>query len=253
MRNAFGESQRVLLLGGTSDIGLAAIEAMDVPDLEVLLAGRPGAGLEAAVQRLTAAPNIGSVSVLEFDARAMDAHQSVIDQAFAAGDVDAVILAFGVLGDQERDERDPDAAVQVAQINYVAAMSMGLRVAAKLQDQGSGVLVVLSSVAGERARKSNFIYGSTKAGLDAFAMGLGDSLVGTGVRVVVVRPGFVRTSMTEHLEEAPLAVDAIDVGRAIAAALAHPRREVVYVPATMRPVMSALRHIPRKAFRRLPI
>lgn len=122
---------------------------------------------------------------------------------FAEGDIDMVLLAFGLLGDQARDESAPLSAVRVAQTNYTGAVSAGLICAKALQGQGHGSLVVLSSVAGERARRANFIYGSSKAGLDAFAQGLGDALHGTGVHVMVVRPGFVRSKMTAGLEEAP--------------------------------------------------
>ena len=111
---------------------------------------------------------------------------------------------------------------------------------------------MLSSVAGERARKSNFVYGSSKAGLDAFCQGLGDSLVGTGVRIVIVRPGFVHTKMTEGLEAAPLSTDADTVADAIVAGLGR-GSETIWVPAPLRIVMSVLRHVPRPVFRRLPL
>ena len=103
---------------------------------------------------------------------------------------------------------DPDQAVELAQVNYIATVSLGLRVATALRRQGHGSLVFLSSVAAERGRAANFVYGSSKAGVDTFAQGLGDSLHGTGVHVLVVRPGFVRTRMTAGLPEAPFATTA---------------------------------------------
>jgi decaprenylphospho-beta-D-erythro-pentofuranosid-2-ulose 2-reductase len=112
--------------------------------------------------------------------------------------------------------------------------------------------VVLSSVAGERARRSNFIYGSSKAGLDAFAQGLGDALHGTGVHVMVVRPGFVRTKMTAGRAEGPMATTPEAVATAIEVGLRR-RSETVWVPGALRLVMAALRHVPRAVFRRLPI
>ena len=145
---------------------------------------------------------------------------------------------------------DPDQAIHLAEVNYVAGVSMGLRVTAKLRRQGHGTLVVLSSVAAERGRASNFVYGSSKAGLDTFAQGLGDALAGTGVRVLVVRPGFVRTRMTAGLAEAPFACDPDDVGRAVARAL-RSGAQTLWVPAALRPVMSGVRHLPRPIFRRL--
>jgi decaprenylphospho-beta-D-erythro-pentofuranosid-2-ulose 2-reductase len=112
--------------------------------------------------------------------------------------------------------------------------------------------VVLSSAAGERVRRADFIYGSSKAGLDAFAQGLGDALYGTGVHVMVVRPGFVRTRMTAGLPPAPLATTPEAVATAIELGLRR-RSETVWVPGTLRLVMSALRHAPRALFRRLPV
>ncbi|BFO14701.1 hypothetical protein SHKM778_10890 [Streptomyces sp. KM77-8] len=143
------------------------------------MAGRPPLpGLDAAAGRLR---DLGAVvRTVAFDALDPDAHEDALGKVFAEGDVDMVLLAFGTLGDQAHDERDPAAAVRVAQTNYTGAVSAGLVCASALQTQGHGSLVVLSSVAGERARRANFIYGSSKAGLDAFAQGLGDALYGTG-------------------------------------------------------------------------
>jgi decaprenylphospho-beta-D-erythro-pentofuranosid-2-ulose 2-reductase len=129
-------------------------------------------------------------------------------------------------------------------------MSSGLVCANALKKQGHGSLVVLSSVAGERARKANFIYGSTKAGLDAFAQGLGDSLHGSGVHVMVVRPGFVETKMTAGMEKAPLSTTPDAVADAIVSGLRR-GAEIVWVPAALRYVLSGLRHLPRPVFRKV--
>jgi decaprenylphospho-beta-D-erythro-pentofuranosid-2-ulose 2-reductase len=171
---------------------------------------------------------------------------------FGSGDVDVVLLVAGVLGDQAVFETDVEQAVAAAQVNYVGSMSLAMLSAQHLAEQRHGVLVVVSSVAGERARRSNFVYGSTKAGIDAIGLGLVEVLRGTGARVLVVRPGFVRTRMTAHLPEAPLAVEADDVARAVVDGI-RKGKELVYSPPLMRPVMSALRHLPRPVFRRLPL
>lgn len=192
------------------------------------------------------------VRTLSFDALDPESHETVLGKVFAEGDLDMVLLAFGVLGDQARDEREPVAAARIAQTNYTGAVSAGLVCARALQTQGHGSLVVLSSVAGERARRSNFIYGSSKAGLDAFAQGLGDALHGTGVHVMVVRPGFVRTKMTAGRAEGPMATTPEAVATAIEVGLRR-RSETVWVPGALRLVMAALRHVPRAVFRRLPI
>ena len=257
MINALGSPQSLFLLGGTSEIGLAVAERL-VRDRtrRVVLAGRDGDGLQAAAGRLRAVAREQAaevdVTVLEFDARDRAGHAAVVEQAFAAGDVDVVLLAFGLLGEQERAERDADHAVDVATVNYTAAVSLGVPVASALRRQGHGALVVLSSVAAERPRRSNFVYGSAKAGLDVFATGLGDALHGSGVHVLVVRPGFVTTRMTAHLDPAPLSTTPEAVAAAVVDGLRR-RRETVWVPPALRLVMSALRHLPRAVFRRLPI
>jgi decaprenylphospho-beta-D-erythro-pentofuranosid-2-ulose 2-reductase len=216
----------------------------------VWLAGRPAPALDEAAAGLR---SLGAqVHTVAFDALDPESHEAVLGKVFAEGDVDMVLLAFGVLGDQAQDERQPVSAVRVAQTNYTGAVAAGLVCAGALQEQGHGSLVVLSSVAGERARRANFIYGSSKAGLDAFTQGLGDALYGTGVHVMVVRPGFVRTRMTAGLPEAPLATTPEAVAAAIVLGLRR-RSETVWVPGALRPVMAALRLLPRSLFRRLPV
>jgi NAD(P)-dependent dehydrogenase (short-subunit alcohol dehydrogenase family) len=128
----------------------------------------------------------------------------------------------------------------------------GVLLAQVLRTQGHGVIVALSSVAGEKVRRTNFVYGSSKAGMDGFYLGLGEALRGTGARVSVIRPGHVRTKMTAGRDDAPLAVDAPEVAAAIVRAVER-EEDLVWVPRAMRGVMSALRHVPRPVFRRLPI
>ncbi|CAM5422902.1 decaprenylphospho-beta-D-erythro-pentofuranosid-2-ulose 2-reductase [Streptomyces pilosus] len=251
MKDAFGLPQSLLVLGGTSEIALATARRLIARRTRVVwLAGRPSPALDEAAGQLR---GLGAeVRTVAFDALDPAAHEDALGKVFAEGDIDLVLLAFGTLGDQAHDERDPRAAVRVAQTNYTGAVSAGLVCAGALQAQGHGSLVVLSSVAGERARRANFIYGSSKAGLDAFAQGLGDALYGTGVHVMVVRPGFVRTRMTDGLPEAPLATTPEAVAAAVELGLRR-RTETVWVPGALRVVMSALRHLPRGVFRRLPL
>lgn len=252
MMDALGEPQGVLVLGGTSEIALATVRALPRARLRrVVLAGRPSATRDEAVAALTA-EGIAGVEAVDFDAADTSQHANVIDAVFDGGDIDIVLLAFGVLGDQDEAEANPDAAVAVATVNYTGAVSAGLRVAARLRQQGHGTLVVLSSVAGDRARRSNFVYGSTKAGLDAFAQGLGDALHGTGAHVLIVRPGFVRTRMTTGLDEAPMTINPQDVAQIIVTAL-RKGKETVYAPGPLRFVMMGLKSVPRPLFRKLPI
>ena len=253
MRDAVGEVQSLLVLGGTSEIALATTRRLvRGRTRRVVLAVRDLAKAEPAADELR---QLGAreVEVVPFDALDTSSHQALVDAVFGRdGDIDCALLAFGVLGDQERLAHDPAAAAEAVQTNFTGAVSIGIAVAERMRRQGHGTIVVLSSVAGERARKSNFVYGASKAGLDAFAQGLGDSLHGDGVEVLVVRPGFVRTKMTAGMDEAPLATDPEAVAEAIAAGL-RSRAHTVWVPAPLRLVMMVLRHLPRPLFRRLPV
>ena len=192
------------------------------------------------------------METLDFDARDVDTHADVIRKAFAGGDVDVSVVAFGLLGDGEKAWTDVDAAVELATVNYTAAVSVGVALAERLREQSHGAIVALSSVAGERPRRSNFVYGSTKAGLDAFYTGLTEALRPNDVGVTVVRPGFVHTRMTEGMKPAPLSTTPEAVAAAAVDAVRN-RREQVWVPAPLRGVMSVLRHLPRSVFRRLPV
>ena len=250
--DALGAPQSVLVLGGSSEIAIATVKALPRARLNrVVLAGRPSPALDASAATLTAS-GIAGVTTTPFDATQTDTHGSLIDAIFDAGDIDIVILAFGVLGDQFAAEADPALAVQVATTNYTGAVSAGLHVARRLRQQGHGSLVVLSSVAGDRARRSNYVYGSTKAGLDAFAQGLGDALAGSGAHVLVVRPGMVRTKMSAGLPEAPMTTDPDDVAAIVVKALKR-GKNTVYAPGPLRIVMSGLKIVPRPIFRKLPM
>jgi decaprenylphospho-beta-D-erythro-pentofuranosid-2-ulose 2-reductase len=251
MLDALGTPQNLLLLGGTSEIALAlATRYLKRGPLRVVVAARPSPLRDQAVVALS--QQGATVEVVDFDARDTASHRGVVEQASAGGDIDVALVAFGVLGDEERAWQDHEAAVELAEVNYVGAVSVGVLLGERMRKQGHGVVVALSSVAGERVRRSNFVYGSTKAGMDGFYLGLGEALAAEGVHVLVVRPGFVRTRMTAGREAAPLAATADQVAEAIVDAIAK-RRELVWVPGSLRAVMSGLRHVPRPIFRRLPL
>ena len=166
-------------------------------------------------------------------------------------DIGLAIVAFGLLGDNEKAWTDVATAVEMAQVNYTAAVSVGVALGERMRAQGHGSLVALSSVAGERARRANFVYGSTKAGLDAFYTGLAEALSEFGVRVTVVRPGFVHSRMTEGRTPAPLATTPDAVAKVVVDAV-RSSKELVWAPPQLRPLMTVLRHLPRPIFRRLP-
>lgn len=253
MIDALGSPQSVLVLGASSDIARATVARLGRGGrLErLVLAGRPSADRDAAEAAARVAAPDAEVEVVDFEAARLDSHEELVDSAFHAGDVDVAVVAFGVLPSAEAAAR-PEQAAHVVTVNFAAGVSTLTALASRMRHQGHGVIVVLSSVAGERPRRSNYLYGATKAGLDAFATGLADDLAGTGVTVLVVRPGFVRSRMTRGMPAAPLAVDPADVAAAIADALRGPSR-TIWVPGVLRPVMSGLRHLPRPVFRRLPM
>ncbi|MBW0016482.1 MAG: decaprenylphospho-beta-D-erythro-pentofuranosid-2-ulose 2-reductase [Mycobacterium sp.] len=251
--DAMGNPQTILLLGGTSEIGLAICERyLQNARARIVLACMPeDPGRDDAVAQMKAA-GARSVEMIDFDALETDTHPKVLDQAFANGDVDVAIVAFGLLGDAEELWQDQRKAVQIAEINYTAAVSVGVLLGEKMRAQGFGQIIAMSTVAGERIRRSNFVYGSTKAGLDGFYLGLSEALREYGVRVLVIRPGQVRTRMSAHIKEAPLTVDKEYVAD-LAVTAAAKGKELVWAPAAFRYVMMVLRHVPRPIFRKLPI
>ncbi len=243
--------RRVLLLGGSSEIGLAIVgELQRRSPREIALLGRDQSALERASADLLRA---GCERVLTFQLEALqtERHAEVLERAVGElGGADIVIVAVGVLGEPGGLPADVDGAVEVLRVNTVAAGSLLLRSAEQLRARGGGALVALSSVAGERPRPANFVYGASKAGFDALARGLGDALHDEGVRVLVVRPGFVRTRMTRGMKQAPLSVDAGAVARATLSGL-EGSAQVIWVPAALRWLMLMIRLLPRQLFRRI--
>ena len=242
----------VLVLGGRSEIGLELAERLVRRGARhVCLAARRSAGLDAEEARLRAA-GATSVTRLEFDADDLAGHEEVLTAALAAQPpVTVAVLAFGVLGDQARAEDDAAHAVAVVTTDYLAQVSVLTHLARLMRAQGHGRLVVFSSVAGVRVRRANYVYGSAKAGLDGFASGLADALHGSGVRLLLVRPGFVVGRMTEGMSPAPLSSTPAQVAEAVADALDRDR-DVVWVPGALRPVFAVLRLLPRAVWRRMP-
>ena len=243
---AAAKPARVLLIGGTSEIGQAILAALDLgPDTEVLLAGRDAERMRAAASGLRC-----RVETISYDALDAGDQQALPAAAFASGPVDLVISAAGVLTPQEQVEADPRQAAAMIDANFTSHVTVLLAIAARLREVGRGTIVVLSSVAAVRPRKANFVYGAAKAGLDAFGRGLADSLYGTGVRVLLVRPGFVTGRMTAGMEPAPLASTPAQVGKAVAEALTGTSGEV-WIPRTVGLLAAAMRVIPRPLWRRM--
>lgn len=240
-----------LVLGGGSDIGLAVIDRLGSLGLErVVLAARDPSRLEA---RLAADPiGVTDVAIDAWDALDPAAHAPLLRRAAERlGRIDLVLCAVGALGHHAGATMSAVDADLVMRSNFSGPAAALLDAARTLSDQGGGAIVVLSSVAGARARKSNFVYGSAKAGIDSFAQGLGDAVAPAGVKVHVIRPGFVVSKMTTGLEPAPLASTPAAVAAAVVSALGSERSRIVWVPRTLGPAFGVFRNVPSPAWRRI--
>ena len=248
MIDGLGAVQSVLLVGGSSEIGLAIVDEIATFDrLErVVLAGRsPEASMAALREKY---PHVQVESLTLDLAQPLTVEQQV-RSIWGAG-IDVTILASGVLPKEFGGLFESRVLLEAGLVNFVGQMIAGSTAIELMKGQGQGILVVLSSVAVERPRPDNFVYGSTKAGLDAWANGVADLLAGTPIRVMVVRPGMVRTRMSNHLSEAPMTCGKEEVARVVGKNLIR-GPVVVWVPGRLRLVMAVLRHLPRPIFRRL--
>ncbi|WP_298245133.1 SDR family oxidoreductase [uncultured Bradyrhizobium sp.] len=238
----------VLVLGGSSDIGRAAARAFAKAGYDVGLAGRDVAALEPDAADLRARYN-AEVDLHQFDVLDTASFDGFIAGLPALPDV--VISIVGLLGLQQNAESDLAHATAIMRSNYEGpALILGL-FADKFLARGSGTIVGVSSVAGDRGRASNYVYGSAKAGFSAFLSGLRARASRGGVHVVTVKPGFVRTKMTEGMKLiGPLTVEAPVVGDAILAAVEN-KTDVVYVSGKWRLVMLIIKALPEAVFKKL--
>jgi short-subunit dehydrogenase len=240
----------VVIFGGRSEIG-SQLAVRLAAGATVVLAARDPARLDEQCEAVRAA-GAAAVHVADFDADDLGSHGPLVDSLVAEhGPITTAVLAFGILGDQARAETDATHAVQIVHTDYVAHVSLLTHLAQAMKKAGTGRLVVFSSVAGVRVRRANYVYGSAKAGLDGFAAGLADALHGTGVRLLLVRPGFVIGRMTEGMSPAPFASTPAQVAAATARALSRGRR-TVWVPWALRPFFIGMRMLPQFVWRRMP-
>ncbi|GAA2048601.1 SDR family NAD(P)-dependent oxidoreductase [Williamsia deligens] len=245
----------VVVFGGRSEIGIEVARRIVDGATVVLAARRPD---DLADQRaLLTDAGAAEVHTVAFDADDTASHPGLVDAIVAEhGRIGVAVIAFGILGDQARAETDHAHALQIAHTDYLAQISVLTPLAAAMRRQGSGALIVFSSVAGVRVRRANYVYGSTKAGLDGFASGLSDALHGTGVHLLLARPGFVVGAMTRDLmasgvDPAPMSSTADQVGEAVVRAL-HRGRHTVWIPGALRPVFAVMRVLPQSVWRRMP-
>ena len=252
MIDATGMPQSAVVIGGTSDIARETLRLLAARRLRsVILAARDVRALREVADELTAL-GVGSAHVARLDVTEVGELEAFASDAAARlGEIDLVLVAAGDLGTAVLDDLDAPTVAASVMTNFAGPAAATMSFAAVMRAQGAGRIVVLSSVAGVRVRKANFVYGSGKAGLDGFALGLSDALEGSGVEVTVVRPGFVHTKMTEGLKPPPLAIDAAAVAQAIVRGL-ETGAAVVWAPALLRPIFALFRLLPRTLWRRVP-
>lgn len=241
----------MVVLGATSPIARAVAGELAQRDYRLLLAARDEDELERVAADVAVRYGCEVATIL-FDA--LDAGSTVsllaaID-ARTAGHLGGVVAAVGSLGDQDRAATDPLYAVELLQANFVGVVGVLTGLAQMLAARGAGFIIGISSVAGDRGRQSNFVYGSAKGAFALWLQGMRNRLWHTGVRVITVKPGFVDTEMTFGLPGLFLVADPARVGAVIVRALDR-RSDVIYVPAFWRYIMFIIRAIPEFVFKRM--
>lgn len=253
MKNGVGVHQNIVLFGGSSDIGVAILQEILKPGVaRVVLVSRDVDRTQQATSEMSEKfPEVDFFHI-RWEASDANAMEHVVTEVVnAVNDVDVAVIAQGLLNEGHDYFTNPAGLIEMANVNFTATMSLMYALAARMRLQGYGKIVLLSSVAGERVRRANPAYGATKAGIDGFAMALDHELVGSGVSILIIRPGFVETKMTTGMKKAPLSTDAKKVAVATAAAMSGKAR-VIWVPGTLRWLFVILKSLPTSVWRRLP-
>lgn len=252
MNDATGMPQTAVVLGGSSDIAKSIMRSLAARRLRhVVLAGRDEVAMQAVAKELVSL-GVESVETALWEATDHSSHSALAqDVAKRLGQIDLVLVAAGTLGDQSACESDSEATASAIETNFTGPAAAMMAFSEVLRRQGHGRLVVLSSVAGVRVRRSNFVYGSSKAGLDGFAQGLAEALRPSGAAVTIVRPGWVATRMTTGMSPAPFATTPEAVATDVVKGLER-SADVVWSPAPLKMVFALIRVLPKAVFRRLP-
>lgn len=241
---------KVLILGATSAIAIATARQLAARKASFYLVARSDSKLEAVAGDLQTR-GATSVTRMAMDLDDTARHPHMLESAAEAlGTIDLALIAHGVLGDQDRAQADYSAAEAILRTNLLSAVSLCTWLGNYFEKQGGGVLAAISSVAGDRGRKSNYVYGMSKGALNIFLDGLRNRIDRHGVHVLTIRPGFVSTPMTAHLRQNALFADPKTIAKGIVKAIEH-RKDVVYLPAIWAPIMLIIRSIPQSVFKRL--
>jgi decaprenylphospho-beta-D-erythro-pentofuranosid-2-ulose 2-reductase len=251
VENNFGQPQSVVVLGGSSDIARALTKRLCAARAHtVVLCGRDQRLLDESAEE---AKDYGAstTDTVIFDAEDVTNAARVVTEAFEkAGDVDLVVVAVGLLGDQFAQENDAAAAARVALVNFAWPVAALAEVRRRLVAQGHGRILVMSSAAAIRIRRNAYLYGGAKAGLDRLCDGLADSLDGTGVTLQLLRPGVVRTRMAKDQAGVPFTTGPEEVAGYVMRGLATNDR-VIWSPPVLRYAFAVLRHLPRPIWRKV--
>ena len=252
MENAFGQPQSVVVLAGSSDIARAIVKKLCAARANtVVLCGRNQELLDSAAREATEYGATTTDTVI-FDGEEPTNAGATVAQAFekARGPVDLVIVAIGLLGTQLAYENDPLLAARMATVNFAWPVAALAEVRARMVAQGSGRILVISSVAAVRVRRASYLYSGAKAGLDRLCDGLADSLEGTGVSLQILRPGFVHSKMTAGEKAIPFTTGVNEVAQNAVRGLSSGQR-VIWSPPVLRYVFFVLRHLPAPIWRKL--
>lgn len=243
------KASQVAIFGATSAIAQAATRIWASRGCALFLCGRDPEKLEAMAADLRIRG--AEVTTYRADLDELDQHPVIFQQVISQlPNLDSVLFAHGILGDANRSRADWDHAFQVLHTNFMSIASLATLFANHFEALKSGCMAVISSVAGDRGRQSNYVYGASKAGLDAFFSGLRNRLHQANVQVITIKPGFVATPMTAHLKQGPLFADPEKVGKGVVRAMDR-GRSVVYLPWFWWPIMLIIRSLPESIFKRL--
>jgi short-subunit dehydrogenase len=243
-------STRVLVVGATSAMASETARCFAAYGARLFLVGRNPARLEAVAADLRVR-GARAVETAVLDVADRERREAVMDAAWNAfGGLDVALLAHGVLPDQAHCQANAQAAADALEVNFVSTVALLTPLANRFEAARAGCIAVITSVAGDRGRQSNYVYGSAKGGLDRFLEGLRNRLYHAGVTVVTLKPGFVDSPMTAGLDQGPLFASAARAGSAIYRAIER-RRDIAYIPWFWRPIMAVIRGLPEGVFKRL--
>ena len=242
----------VLIIGATSAIAHETAKLYAAEGAHLFLAARNAERLDTIAEDLKVR-GAGAITMHVYDLADLTHHESLVEQAISAlPSLDIALIAYGVLGDQREAERNFAQIQQLLRVNFESVISLLVPIANHLEDKGAGTIAVISSVAGDRGRQSNYIYGTAKGALNVYLQGLRNRLTPAGVQVLTIKPGFVDTPMTADFQKGALWVGPDSIARGIHRAIAKGKREV-YLPFFWRGIMAIIKSIPETLFVRLKL